>query len=68
MYEERSGNGVAWTGLVVAVVSLILSWSAYNNAQLALDGGTSETTSGTYYSDCSGYDGQPANQVPRRCL
>ena len=30
--EHNNGNGVAWTALVVAIVALILAWSAYNRA------------------------------------
>ena len=35
--ETTNSNGVAWTALVVAIVALILAWSAYNRAGVDLE-------------------------------
>ena len=32
MERENSASGVAWTALVLAVVALILSWTAFNRS------------------------------------
>ena len=32
MEENNTANGVAWLGLVVAIIALILAWSAFNRA------------------------------------
>ncbi len=30
--ESNNNNGVAWAGLVIAVLALIVAWSAFNRA------------------------------------
>lgn len=32
MERENSASGVAWTALVLAIIALILSWTAFNRA------------------------------------
>jgi predicted metal-dependent hydrolase len=30
--DRNNGSGVAWTALIVAIIALILGWSAFNRA------------------------------------
>ena len=30
--DRNNGSGVAWTALIVAIIALILAWSAFNRA------------------------------------
>ena len=37
METTNNASGVAWTALVVAILALILAWSAYNRAGVDLE-------------------------------
>jgi len=37
MEDKNNASGVAWTALVVAILALILAWSAYNRAGVDLE-------------------------------